>query len=79
MLDGGAIKHALNECQLSREQNELWDGEPDMYINQGWIEALEYVLQTSEDKRYFVKVDFDKIKEKLYEKNRKTENDRQEE
>ena len=71
MLDGGAIKHALNECQLSREQNELWDGEPDMYINQGWIEALEYVLQTSEDKRYFVKVNFDNIKEKLYEESYK--------
>ena len=67
MKERGAIKHALNECQLSREQNELWDGEPDMYINQGWIEALEYVLNVSKDKRYFIKVDFDKIKERLYE------------
>ena len=67
MKECGAIKHALNECQLSREQNELWDGEPDMYINQGWIEALEYVLSINEDKRYFIKVDFDKIKERLYE------------
>jgi hypothetical protein len=72
MLERGAIKHALNECQLSREQNELWDGEPDMYINQGWIEALEYVLTIGESQRYFVKVNFDTIKEKLYEKSRKT-------
>jgi hypothetical protein len=57
---------------LSREQNELWDGEPDMYINQGWIEALEYVLTIGESQRYFVKVNFDTIKEKLYEKSRKT-------
>ena len=72
MLERGAIKHALNECQLSREQNELWDGEPDMYINQGWIEALEYVLTIGESQRYFVKVNFDTIKERIYEKSRKT-------
>ena len=65
MKERGAIKHALNECQLSREQNELWDGEPDMYINQGWIEALEYVLSISEDKSYFQYVSFNKIKEKI--------------
>ena len=65
MKECGAIKHTLNECQLSREQNELWDGEPDMYINQGWIEALEYVLSISEDKRYFQYVSFNKIKEKI--------------
>ena len=72
MLERGAIKHALNECQLSREQNELWDGEPDMFINQGWIEALEYVLTIGESQRYFVKVNFDTIKERIYEKSRKT-------
>ena len=71
MLDGGAIKHALNECQLSREQNELWDGEPDMYINQGWIEALEWVLAINKSQRYFVKVNFDVIKERLNEEVRK--------
>ena len=65
MKERGAIKHTLNECQLSREQNELWDGEPDMYINQGWIEALEYVLNITNEKKYFVYVNFDKIKEKL--------------
>ena len=72
MKECGAIKHALNECQLSREQNELWDGEPDMYINQGWIEALEYVLNISKDKRYFVYVSFNNVKEKLNEKEGKT-------
>ena len=39
------IKKLINELQLSREQNELWDGEPQMYINQGWIEALECVIE----------------------------------
>ena len=67
MKECGAIKHALNECQLSREDNELWDGEPDMYINQGWIEALEYVLNVEDNKRYFQYVSFNKIKEKINE------------
>ena len=71
MKERGVIKHALNECQLSREQNELWDGEPDMFINQGWIEALEYVLNIKDEQKYFVYVSFDKIKEKLNDK-RKT-------
>ena len=72
MKERGAIKHALNECQLSREENECWDGEPDMFINQGWIEALEYVLQIRDEKKYFVYVSFDKIKEKLNGKERPT-------
>ena len=67
MKECGIVKRALNECQLSREQNELWDGEPDMFINQGWIEALEYVLDIRKEKKYFQYVSFDKIKEKLYE------------
>ena len=77
MKERGTIKHALNECQLSREQNELWDGEPDMYINQGWIEALEYVLSINKDKRYFIKVDFDKIKERLYEESYRNKESRE--
>ena len=67
MKERGAIKHALNECQLSREDNELWDGEPDMYINQGWIEALEYVLNISKSKKYFVYETLNKVKERLNE------------
>ena len=74
MKECGTIKHALNECQLSREQNELWDGEPDMYINQGWIEALEYVLNISKQKKYFQYISFNKVKERLDEEEvRKTE------
>ena len=68
MKECGIVKRALNECQLSREQNELWDGEPDMFINQGWIEALEYVLNIKDDKKYFQYVSFNKIKEKWNEK-----------
>ena len=67
MLNRGTIKHALNECQLSREQNECWDGEPDMFINQGWIEALEYVLNISKSKKYFVYETLNKVKERLNE------------
>ena len=52
MKERGAIRHTLNECQLSREENEIWDGEPDMYINQGWIEALEYVLRQINPNKY---------------------------
>ena len=72
MLERGAIRHALNECQLSREQNELWDGEPDMYINQGWIEALEFVLQISKESKYFQYITFNQVKERLNEEARET-------
>ena len=72
MLERGAIRHALNECQLSREQNELWDGEPDMYINQGWIEALEYVLGITKESKYFQYITFNQVKERLDEEVRKT-------
>ena len=65
MKECGIVKRALNECQLSREQNELWDGEPDMFINQGWIEALEYVLDIRKERKYFQYVSFNKIKEKI--------------
>ena len=74
MKERGTIKHALNECQLSREQNELWDGEPDMYINQGWIEALEYVLGIAKENKYFQYISFNKVKERLDEEEvRKTQ------
>ena len=67
MKERGTIKHALNECQLSREQNELWDGEPDMYINQGWIEALEYVLGIAKENKYFQYITFNQVKERINE------------
>ena len=38
------IKHIIKELNLSAENMEYWDGEPDMYINKGWIEALEWVI-----------------------------------
>ena len=67
MKERGTIKHALNECQLSREQNALWDGEPDMYINQGWIEALEYVLGIAKENKYFQYITFNQVKERINE------------
>ena len=38
------IKHIIKELNLNAENMEYWDGEPDMYINKGWIEALEWVI-----------------------------------
>ena len=39
------IKYVITEMKLNAEEMEYWDGEPDMYINQGWIEALKWVLK----------------------------------
>ena len=38
------IKHVITELELNAEEMELWDGESDLYINNGWIEALNWVL-----------------------------------
>ena len=38
------IIKAYHECCLSAHEMELWDGEPEMYINQGWQEALAWVI-----------------------------------
>ena len=38
------IKHVITELELNAEEMELWDGEPDLYVNNGWIEALNWVL-----------------------------------
>ena len=38
------IVHCIGELKLSEENMELWDGEPDLYINEGWIEGLRWVL-----------------------------------
>ena len=38
------IKQALKDAALSTDEMELWDGEPDLYICQGWQEALTWVL-----------------------------------
>ena len=29
------IVMALSETMLSQDENEMWDGEPEMYINRG--------------------------------------------
>ena len=43
---------ALTETQLSSDEAELWDEEPEMYINKGWEEALLWVLNMKKEKRY---------------------------
>ena len=39
------LKATINDLQLNGEENESWDGEPDFYINKGWIEACEWMLK----------------------------------
>lgn len=38
------IQKAYDECIITTEEMELFDGEPDLYICQGWQEALIWVL-----------------------------------
>ena len=38
------VQEALDDCALSTHEMELWDGEPDLFICQGWQEALIWVL-----------------------------------
>jgi len=42
----------LTEIQLAAHEAEAWDGEPEMYINQGWEEALYWVIGLTKEKRY---------------------------
>jgi|TARA_R110002020_G_C16068388_1_gene756022 hypothetical protein len=46
------VVETLTEVQLSSDEAELWDGEPEMYINQGWMEALQWVIGLKKEKRY---------------------------
>ena len=58
------IVFALSESQLSAEEMEHWDGEPDMYVNQGWQEALTWVLGHNSKllKRYNLKQEEELLK-----------------
>ena len=38
------IVKCIGELKLNAEEMEYWDGEPDLHINEGWIEALKWVL-----------------------------------
>ena len=38
------IVKCIGELKLDAEKMEYWDGESDSYINEGWIEALRWVL-----------------------------------
>ena len=46
------IIQALTESQLTMNEMELWDGEPEMHTNKGWQEALSWVLKITKQKRY---------------------------
>ena len=35
---------AYKECVMDTQEMEFFDGEPDLYIAQGWQEALAWVL-----------------------------------
>ena len=43
-----------------------------MYINQGWIEALEFVLGIAKENKYFQYITFNQVKERINEEVRKT-------
>ena len=44
MRSQAEVEHTLKEMKLEEEKEEYVNGEPEMYYNKGWIEALEYVL-----------------------------------
>tara|TARA_R100001463_G_scaffold102573_1_gene156996 strand:- start:156 stop:347 length:192 start_codon:yes stop_codon:yes gene_type:complete len=46
------VKKAYKECVISTQEMELWDGEPDLYICQGWQEALLWVLGPRDKETY---------------------------
>ena len=46
------VEEAYRDCALSTKEIELWDGEPDLYICQGWQEALIWVLGHRKIKGY---------------------------
>ena len=45
------IKDQIAIGETKAEQMEYWDGEPDLHINNGWIEALKWVLGIGETRR----------------------------
>ena len=44
MKNAKQIINLIKELELNAEEMELWDGESELYINNGWIEALNWVL-----------------------------------
>ena len=46
------IQEAYDECVVTTEEMEFFDGEPDLYIAQGWQEALLWVLGSRDSKTY---------------------------
>ena len=38
------VESAYNSAVNKMQAMELWDGEPELYINQGWQQALMWVL-----------------------------------
>ncbi len=46
------VEEAYKDCAISTEEMEYFDGEPDMFICQGWQEALVWVLGNRKIKGY---------------------------
>ena len=44
MRSQAEVEHTLKEMKLEEEKEEYVNGEPEMYYNKGWIEALRLVL-----------------------------------
>ena len=46
------IIQALEGCEMAIQDMELFDGEPELYINQGWQEALRWIITKRKDRRF---------------------------
>ena len=46
------VQEAYKESVITMDEMELFDGEPDMYICQGWQEALLWVLGSRKTETY---------------------------
>ena len=40
MRSQAEVEHTLKEMKLEEEKEEYVNGEPEMYYNKGWVEAL---------------------------------------
>ena len=46
------IIQALEGCEMAIQDMKLFDGEPELYINQGWQEALRWIITKTTHRRF---------------------------
>ena len=52
MVTENEIRNAIQLAKKAKEKNELWDGEPELDICYGYIQALQWVLGEVRHRRY---------------------------